>query len=679
MNNTNNKHWHIEKDQDGIAWLHFDQADSSTNILSTETLSELEEQLVAIGKDHPIGLVILSDKANGFVAGADVKAFAQIRDAATAEKQIVQAHAIFSTLERFSFPTVALIHGFCLGGGMELALACRYRVCRDDEGTRLGLPEVHLGLFPGFGGTVRSVQLLGSLPALNLMLGGRPLNGRTARRLGLVDMSVPERHMKAAARQMILERPESHRPTWWQRLPDSAPLRPLAAAYLKRQVAKHANPRHYPAPYELIDHWRETVGRPADMYASEARRVSGLISSETAQNLIRVFLLQERMKSLGRKSDLVCSHVHVIGGGVMGGDIAAWCALKGLRVTLQDRGPEFLSRAMGRAHDLFKRKLKKPHLVQAALDRLTPDPCGYGVPKADVVIEAIFENVEAKQALYRSVEPQLKRGALLATNTSSIPLELLNQALKVPSRLVGLHFFNPVAKMQLVEIVSAENTDLKVAKQAAAFARHIDRLPLPVKSGPGFLVNRILMPYLLAAVRLLEQGIPAAQIDRAATDFGMPMGPIELADTVGLDICLAVAKELAEHLSVMVPANLQAMVDKGDLGRKSGRGFYRYEKGQPQKGDASKQAAPSADLADRMILPYLNEAVACLRDGVVQDADLLDAGMIFGTGFAPFQGGPMHYIKHMGQENMQQRLQRLERIEEDHFKADPGWLTLFEQ
>ena len=317
------------------------------------------------------------------------------------------------------------------------------------------------------------------------------------------------------------------------------------------------------------------------MYASEVDKVSKLISSDTAQNLIRIFLLQEQLKSQGRQSDFKAQHVHVIGGGVMGGDIAAWCALQGLQVTLQDRAPEMLSKAMGRAHSLFRKKLKQPRLVRDAFDRLMPDCGGTGVPKADVVIEAIFENVEAKHGLYKQLEPQLKKGALLCTNTSSIPLETLNQALKNPKRLVGLHFFNPVAMMQLIEIVSAENTDTKVAQDAAAFARQINRLPLPVKSSPGFLVNRILMPYLLEAVELLEDGIPGPAIDQAATDFGMPMGPIELADTVGLDICLAVADKLAESLPVKVPEKLRTMVKSGKLGRKSGSGFYRYSKGKP--------------------------------------------------------------------------------------------------
>ncbi len=667
-----NRHWRTEQDEDGIIWLHFNQAESRANVLTTEALEELNQRLEEIEQADPTGVAFCSDKASGFIAGADVKAFSRITTIEEAKQQINRAHAIFHRIAQLKCPTVAVIHGFCLGGGTELALACRYRVCRNDPGTRIGLPEVRLGIFPGFGGTVRSTRLIGHLPALDIMLSGRALRGDAARRLGLVDMSVPERQLQAAARHLLSTRPQPHQPGWLQQLPGNGLLRPLVGYFLKRQVAKQANPAHYPAPYALIRHWTKHANSPRAMYESEAAEVARLINSDTAQNLIRVFLLQDRLKAQGRGSDFRAAHVHVIGGGIMGGDIAAWCTLQGMRVTLQDRAPEFLSQAMGRAHRLFEKKLKKPRLVRDALDRLMPDCEATGVPKADIVIEAIFENTEAKQQLYAQLEPRLKAGALLCTNTSSIPLEILNSSLKDPTRLVGLHFFNPVAKMQLVEIVSAANTDPDAARQAAAFAKQIGRLPLPVRSSPGFLVNRILMPYLLEAITLLESGVAAPTIDRAATDFGMPMGPVELADTVGLDICLAVADKLAESLPVKVPERLRKMVSEGKLGRKSGQGFYLYSKGKAQKSAVSEGSNVLSGLADRMIMRMLNEAVACLREGIVADADLLDAGIVFGTGFAPFRGGPIHYARSEGKEKMQPRIQALES------DKDAGWDTIFE-
>lgn len=670
-----NRHWRTERDADGIAWLHFDMAESRTNILSLETITEFDAALQAFESTPPKGLVILSDKESGFIAGADIKGFTTMESVEQAAEFMRGMHTVLNRLESFSFPTVTLISGFCLGGGLELALATRYRIADEDPKTRLGLPEVRLGIHPGFGGSVRAPRLLGAPTAMDMMLSGRSLSARAAKKVGLVDYAVPERQMLRAAVMMIAEAPAAHRPGRLARLSNHAMVRPLLAKYLKRTVAKKANPAHYPAPYAMIDLWCKHFDNPHKMFAEEALSVANLVVGETAQNLIRVFFLQEQMKALGRKNKFHAERVHVIGAGVMGGDIAAWCALRGLHVTLQDRSPEQIAPAMKRAHSLFKKKLRQPRLVQAAMDRLMPDVQGLGVERAEVVIEAIFENTEAKQDLYRVLEPRMKPTALLTTNTSSIPLEVLSEVLEDPQRLVGLHFFNPVAQMQLVEIVKGEQTSQSVVNQAAAFARQIDRLPLPVKSSPGFLVNRILMPYLLEAVVLESEGVRAELIDKAAVEFGMPMGPIELADTVGLDICLAVAETLAESLDVEVPQKLRKMVANGDLGRKSGRGFYAYNKGKPEKAKLEGVSMP-ADLTDRMMFRMLNEAMACLREGVVESDDLLDAGIIFGTGFAPFRGGPMHYIHASGSQSMKEKIDGLNAGHGGRFAPDAAWGSL---
>jgi 3-hydroxyacyl-CoA dehydrogenase/enoyl-CoA hydratase/3-hydroxybutyryl-CoA epimerase len=460
-------------------------------------------------------------------------------------------------------------------------------------------------------------------------------------------------------------------------------VRPAVARLLRRKVAQRAPEAHYPAPYALIDLWLKHADVPRRMLAEEAASVARLVVGNTAQNLIRVFFLQEKLKARGRAATVSAStsastarHVHVIGAGVMGGDIAAWCALRGLRVTLQDQSAPRIAPAIRRAAALFQKELKQPRLVQAALDRLMPDIHATGVGRADVVIEAIFENAEAKQALYREIEPRMKPGALLATNTSSLPLEVLGRTLARPERLVGLHFFNPVAKMQLVEIVHGPMTDAGVIAAAAAFTRQIDRLPLPVRSSPGFLVNRVLMPYLLEAVTAVSEGIRPELVDKAALEFGMPMGPIELADTVGLDICLSVANILSNGTGLAVPELLHRMVAAGQLGRKSGRGFYTYQKGERVKGRFDKTILAPADLADRLILSLLNEVVACRRDGVVEDDDALDAGIVFGTGFAPFRGGPMHYIRASGISNLKERLENLARTHGERFRPDAGWMEL---
>ncbi len=668
-----NKHFHVRYDEQQLAWLYFDAADTTTNVLTEEALEEFDQQLLGIAQARPKGLVILSAKKSGFIAGADVKAFATIHSPEAAKKLILRAHDIFHRLEALPFPSVALIHGFCLGGGLELALACRYRVASTDPATRLGFPEVRLGIFPGFGGSVRSIQLLGHLPAMQMMLSAHSLSAKAAKRIHLVDYAVPQRQLKNTARKLIEEQPPRHRPGLLQRIPGNFVLRPAVARILAKQVAKRVRQSHYPAPYALITHWRQNAGNTAQMYASEAQQVSSLLTGETAQNLIRVFLLQDRLKGLAEKSSFQAKQVHVIGGGIMGGDIAAWCILRGLKVTLQDRAPEYLGHAIARAHSLFRKKLRDHYLVQDAMDRLLPDHLGEGVGKADLVIEAIFEDIDAKQTLYEKVEPQMKETALLATNTSSIPLEKLAEKLQHPPRLIGLHFFNPVAKMPLVEIVTQEDNPPQLIADATRFTKAIGKLPLPVKSRPGFLVNRVLMPYLLEAVTLLQEGISAADIDEAAIRFGMPMGPVELADTVGLDICLSVAEKLSETLHNEVPENLRNKVEAGHLGKKSGQGFFTWSKGKAQKEAASALEDKLNHYADRMILRLINESMACLREAIVEDADLLDAGIIFGTGFAPFRGGPMHYADKIGKTEILSKLGKLEYTYGSRFTPDPGW------
>lgn len=503
-----------------------------------------------------------------------------------------------------------------------------------------------------------------------MMLSAQPVSGRAARRSGLVDDCVPRRQLEAAARHFLQRQPRSPQPALWQRAAGWPGIRPLVAHALRRQAAARARPDHYPAPQALIRHWRRHAGRPQAMLAAEVKTVARLLTSQPARNLVRVFLLQDRLKGLVGSDQAPPRHLHVIGAGVMGGDIAAWAALSGLTVSLQDQGTEPLARALERAQALFQRKLKAPRAVQAALDRLIPDPAGNGVARADVVIEAIIEDAGAKQSLFLDLWPRLQPGAVVATNTSSIPLEELAAELPEPERLVGLHFFNPVARMPLLEVVRGAGTDPQVVDRALAFARAIDKLPLPVISSPGFLVNRILMPYLLEAVTLLEEGATAAAVDRAALDFGMPMGPVELADSVGLDVCLAVARRLGEATGTAPPEALQRHVSAGELGRKTGTGFYRWKGRKPVRRRGSRVAEAHRE---RLVLRFLNEAVACLREGVVADADLLDAGMVFGTGFAPFRGGPMHYIQAEGPASLLGRLQRLEATEGARFAPDPGW------
>jgi 3-hydroxyacyl-CoA dehydrogenase/enoyl-CoA hydratase/3-hydroxybutyryl-CoA epimerase len=632
------RHWTLARLPEGLAQLTLDRAGTSTNTLSAEVLAELNEALDELERDPPKGLVITSGKSNGFIAGADVEEFRKVRDAAGAVAIVRRGWDAFARLAAVRYPTLALVRGFCLGGGLELALACRYRVVVDEPGTKLGLPEVMLGIVPGWGGIRRLPKLIGAPAAFDLLLTGRAIDARRAKRLGLADECVPARVMDNAARGVLHAAPPPRKLPFPLSLTLSPLVRPLLAAQARKQVGKRARREHYPAPYAILDLWVKCDGDALAAPASDPASLQSLLKTPTAANLIRVFGLQERLKSLAKQGDFKAAHVHVIGAGTMGGDIAAWCALRGLTVTLQDQNAERLAPAMGRAAALFAGRGKDPRRARDAADRLIPDVAGDGVARADVIIEAIFENLEAKRALFAAVEAKAKPGALLATNTSSIPLEQIAAGMKNPERLIGIHFFNPVAKMMLVEVVSGPATRADLVPAAAAFVGRIDKLPLPVKSAPGFLVNRVLAPYLGAAMRCLDEGLPPEAIDEAALAFGMPMGPLELADTVGLDICAAVGRMLAPD--AVPPAKVAALIAAGHLGRKTGRGLYEYQGGKPVKRPAG--AIPSG-LAERLIAPLLAEAKAALAEGVVGDADLVDAGAIFGTGFAPFTGGPLHY------------------------------------
>jgi 3-hydroxyacyl-CoA dehydrogenase/enoyl-CoA hydratase/3-hydroxybutyryl-CoA epimerase len=644
------RHWRLEYDIDNVCWLTLDRAGERTNSLSRDVLAELESIVARLENTPPRGLVLQSGKRGSFIVGADVREFEEVTDADRASDSIREVHRLFNRVAALPFPTAVTIEGFCLGGGLELALAFDYRIARDSEATRIGFPEVKLGIYPGFGGSARSIHRCGPLKAIPLMLTGRLLRARAARAVGLIDEVVgPHGELRWAARRAVLKGRKSRGPGRFATAQNFPPVRRLLAGQMRKQTAAKANPDHYPAPFALIDAWEAHGDDPQALMEEEARRIGALITGDTSRNLRRVFSLMERLKAYGKQSDFRARRVHVIGAGVMGGDIAAWCVLQGLEVSLQDREMKYIEPAMARATKLFRKRLRTPDRVAGALSRLVPDVDGNGVDRADVVIEAIFENADAKKALFSAIEPRLRQNALLATNTSAIPLEDLSVVLERPGRLIGLHFFNPVAKMPLVEVVHGLDTDRVEVSKGAAFCNQINRFPLPVRSSPGFLVNRVLAPYMVQAFRMnQERGVPAEVLDQAATRFGMPMGPVELADVVGLDIGLQVVGELGGEDTGSQRKVLQEYVDAGKLGKKSGEGFYKWAKGKPQKAAVDETAHDLDALAQELLAPYFDECRACLGDQIVEDADALDAGMIFGTGFAPFRGGPLHYLRVAG-------------------------------
>ena len=633
------KHWRWEQDRHGLAWLTFDKQGESTNTFSRDALVELGAALDAITAAKPKGLIIRSAKDN-FIAGADINQFTRFQ---TPEEALEFTRLGWDTMQKLRdlpFPTTAMVNGFCMGGGLEMALACTYRVALDDPKTRFAFPEVMLGIWPSWHGLQWLPKLVGPSAALDMILTGRAVDARRAKKIGLATEAVPLRVLENTARMVTLEAKPPRKLKFMDRLMLGIG-RGFVASRARKQVAKRVRREHYPAPYAILEAWVKYDGDPFIAPEDPVTSIKALSTHPTTRNLIRIFFLQERMKGLAKGVDFKAQHVHVIGAGVMGGDIAAVCAMRGIRVTLQDTSPERLAPAVKRAAELFKKRLKDPRRVRDAMDRLIPDVAGAGAARADVVIEAIFENLEAKRALFAKVEAVARPGAVLATNTSSLKLADVAAQFKDPSRLVGIHFFNPVPQLQLVEVVSGANTDTTMAQKAAAFVRQIDKLPLHAKDSPGFLVNRVLGPYLNQALRMVDEGMSPETLDAAMTQFGMPMGPIELADTVGLDICMAAGKALAGG-NAQPPKKLADLVAAGNLGKKSGSGFYAWQNGKAQKGAAG---AVTPELIERLIAPYLKEAQAVVAEGIVADADLADAGLIFGTGFAPFRGGPLHYLE----------------------------------
>ena len=638
------KHWRHEQDAQGLVWLTFDKQGEAANTFSRDAVEQLSAALKEIKAASPKGLVLRSAK-DGFIAGADVEEFTRFKSREDAMSFVKLGWDAFQELHDLPFPTTAMINGFCMGGGLEIALACRYRVALDDPKVRIAFPEVMLGFMPAWHGVQWLPKLVGPLAAFDLLLTGKSLDARRAKRIGLVDQAVPLRILENTARMVTLEAPKKRELGLLDKLMLSPLGRGLVVSQAKKQVQRKAKREHYPAPYAILEMWQKYDGDPFASANDPGCSVEAVFKHPTTANLIRIFFLQDRMKGLAKGVDFKARRVHVVGAGVMGGDIAAICAMRGLSVTLQDTAPERIAPAVKRAAQLFKRRLRDERRIRDAMDRLIPDVTGDGARHADVIIEAIFENLDAKRALFSKLESIAKEGAILASNTSSLKLADIATALKDPSRLVGIHFFNPVPLLQLVEVVSGASTNPEISRKAAAFVRFIDKLPLPVKDAPGFLVNRVLGPYMQNAFRMIDEGAKPETIDAAMEAFGMPMGPAELADTVGLDICLHAGKALAKG-AAEPPELLTKKIALGQLGKKTGEGIYRYEEGKgggkPIKG---RPDAYDQKLIDALIEPYLLEAQAALADGIVADADLVDAGLIFGTGFAPFRGGPLHYLE----------------------------------
>ncbi len=651
--------WHFSMDMQGIAWAVFDREGESQNSLGQQALEELAmiiERVDEGARDKSIrGLVFISGKEKGFIVGADVREFEKLADERQVVDSIAQVNGYLDRLERLPIPVVCCIHGFCLGGGLELALACHWRIATRDDATRIGFPEVKLGLFPGFNGTVRSIRQAGAFSAMPLMLTGSFIRATAARGMGLIDELVPSPlNLRWAARKAIERKRQSKPAGGWRALTRMWPARGLLARKFRSETAKKVREEHYPSPFRLIDLFETHAGNLDGMKVAETRAFAPLMVGETSKNLRRVFKLSEMMKAQAPKGlSFRPLRVHVIGAGVMGADIAGWCVASGMEVSLQDVSAEQIAKGIAAQKKLFNRKFRTKPQRDAAFARLIADPKGANIGRADVVIEAIVEKLEVKQNLFKSIEGRLKPDAVLATNTSSIMIEEIAAPLADPSRLIGIHFFNPVAQLPLVEVIRGAQTREEEVGKGCAFVAAIDKFPLIVKSSPGFLVNRVLAPYMMAAMQRVERGETKEKIDEAARTFGMPMGPVELADTVGLDVCAHVGKIL--NLGPGGPTKLDEMVAAGKLGKKSGEGFYIWKDGKPEKVEPETpyDKFELERLGRELVDPLIREAQRVRDEKIVESGDLVDAGVIFGTGFAPFRGGPLHFAANEQRSNVE--------------------------
>jgi 3-hydroxyacyl-CoA dehydrogenase/enoyl-CoA hydratase/3-hydroxybutyryl-CoA epimerase len=671
-----------EVSEAGIAILTFDRPDSTANIFDRRTLDELNQYLDFLESDKGLkGLIIRTAKSKIYIAGADLNGFAQEISAEGIAALIEQGQNTFDRIARLPYPTVAAIHGVALGGGFEITLACDYRIASSDAVTKVGLPETTLGILPAWGGSTRLPRLIGLPSALEAILNGRQYPAKLALKLGMIDSIVHREQLTTAAAKIILQSGDKKRPA-----KSHISNRPPLSRVIRSQAEKKALARthgHYPAPIKALEVACASLDLShVESLANEKNKFIELALGETAQNLIGLFFLQERAKKLKLPKELgpapaapvkPVNRSLVVGAGLMGAGIAQWLSSRGIRVILKDVGPAPLGNGMKSIAKIYGEGVKR-HLfsetdARNAFDRVLPIYEEVPLRNLDLVIEAAIEKLDLKQQIFADLESKVPPDLVLASNTSALSIDAIAASLQHPERVVGIHFFNPVHRMQLVEIVRGTKTDATTLNIAIQFAKQIGKLPVLVKDSPGFLVNRILLPYMVEAVRLFSEGYRIEKVDRIMLDFGMPMGPLRLIDEVGLDIAEHVAKELASRIKHLAPLNetLGKMIAKGWLGRKSGKGFYEHSSG----GDAKINAAlgdlhpdepttvNEGDLRDRLVLSMVNEAARTVEEKIVDSPEDVDFGMIMGTGWAPFRGGPLRFADHLGISTVVSRLNNL--------------------
>ena len=634
----NLRHFDISTDSKNICWAKLDVKGKSVNVLTQEVMLDLAKLLDWLEEnDNLRGFGFMSGKPGGFIYGADISEFELYKSATDVLHHMQFVHGLFDRIERLKVPTCVGIDGIAVGGGLEIALAFDHIIITGNDKTKLGFPEVNLGILPGYGGSGRAYRRVGTATATQMMLSGKPMAAFAAHEAGLIDQKVDgAEHLKPAIGAWLIEQ-KSKKPNREQResSADQNALNEANAKFLNRLRADHT-----PAPFAILDHVKRHGHSASEMSAGEMDIFPDLMVGSASKSLRRVYHLTDKIRKTAR-GDSAISNVHVVGAGVMGGDIAAVAAMSGLMVTLSDMNPKATELAIDRAAKLFERRLKSDDKITAAKHRLKSDPQSDGAKNADLIIEAVAEKLSVKQAVFADLEKIIKPNAVLATNTSAIPLEDIAKVLADPSRLIGLHFFNPVPVLPLIEVIWSLHSNQDIVTRGMRFAGQIGKMPIRCKSSPGFLVNRALLPYMFGAMEAVASGESPEKIDQALVDFGMPMGPIELSDQVGLDVCLDVGIVLgmgpgAEKL-------LKSKCREQTLGRKTGSGFYEWSENRAVRSRESLEPKVSDKMARRMLAPMVDECRKAVQEGVVDSADDADAGMIFGTGFPGFRGGPINW------------------------------------
>ena len=665
----------LETEEDEIAVIRFNRSGSSVNVLDTATLRHLAAIVNGLHQRSLRGVILVSSKPAVFIAGADLKELAATQDRAGL---VELGQQIFTRIEALRCVTVAAIHGACAGGGLEMALACDYRVASDSRVTKIGLPEVKLGLVPAWGGSTRLPRLIGLPRALNVILRGDLLPSSKALRLGLVDAIAPRERLTLMARRFVdkgKRRRTFHHLAW-------VPAHQAVAALARKSVLEKTR-GHYPAALSAIEVVCKGVTRSLPQsLAAEKRSILALAEGDVSSNLIGIFFLQDRAKHLPAPKAASVERTAVIGSGVMGAGIAQWFAARGQNVLLRDVGPDQLAQGLQRAEKLFSEARRRGILsgceARAGMDRIVPAEVAVSMKSIGLVVEAASENMQVKKAIFADLEERVRPDTILATNTSALSVTEISRDLRDPARVIGLHFFNPVHRMKLVEIARGELTSDFAVDTAVAFVQRIGKLPVVVKDRPGFLVNRILLPYLLEAVRLFVAGARVETLDESMLDFGMPMGPLRLLDEVGLDVAADVGETLCKAFPdrMQMPGAFTQLLAANVKGKKTGRGFYQYRHGRVagvnrfaidlQEADDTA-SLPREQLQERMVLLMINEAARCLEEGIVDDPRDVDFAMVMGTGFAPFRGGPLRHADRIGIDKVTENLERLTRSRQPQF------------